>query len=62
MRKSDEILKCYIMAVNKLDDYFEYSSESSRDRTKVKSIFDKLNAELAILNEIQIEGEICKRS
>ena len=62
MRKSDEILRCYVRAVNNLDDYFEYSNESERDRVKVKSILDKLNSELAILNKIQIEGEICKRS
>ena len=37
----------YIKAVNRIDDYFEYSSESDKDQKKVYGILDDLREQLS---------------
>ncbi len=46
MTKSDELLECYVKAINRLDDYFEYRCESGKDRQYVYHTLDLLNKEL----------------
>jgi hypothetical protein len=46
MAKSDELLECYVKAVNRLDDYFEYRCESDKDRQYVYHTLNLLSKEL----------------
>lgn len=49
--KHKEILYCYRKAINKIDDYFEYSMESKKDQKKVRQILSDLTEELRELNK-----------
>ena len=49
--KQREILIAYQKAINKIDDYFEYSMESKKDQEKVHKILDDLMKKLKELNE-----------
>lgn len=46
LEKSSKRLVCYQKAINSLDDYFEYSCESKKDRTKVYMVLEKLLLDL----------------
>ena len=46
MRNAQLILKVYQKAVNKLDDYFEYSHDSNKDKARVMAILSSLRNEL----------------
>ena len=50
-----EYLKYYIEAINKIDDYFEYRSDSTKDRSFVYGVLDKLSDRLESL-ETNNEG------
>lgn len=50
----NSILKIYTEAINKIDDYFEYRSESVKDRDFVYRVLSDLTEELEkINNDIQ---------
>ena len=42
----DAMLKCYVKAINRLDDYFEYRCESDKDRKYVYHTLNLLSKEL----------------
>ena len=44
-----EYLKHYVEAINKIDDYFEYRSDSLKDRNFVYGVLDKLSDNLKTL-------------
>lgn len=46
-----EYVECYVEAINKIDDYFEYRSESVKDRSFVYGVLDKLSDKLKALEE-----------
>jgi hypothetical protein len=46
-----EYLKHYVEAINKIDDYFEYRSDSLKDRNFVYGVLDKLSDNLKTLEE-----------
>ena len=41
----------YIEAINRIDDYFEYSNESAKDKKFVMSVIDQLTDQLSPLAE-----------
>ena len=43
---NQEILNSYIKAINRIDDYFEYSNESQKDKAAVMEIINNLQEEL----------------
>ena len=45
-RVDDAMLKCYVKAINRLDDYFEYRCESDKDRKYVYHTLNLLSKEL----------------
>lgn len=46
MNKTDKALKAYQNAINKIDDYFEYSNESERDKAVVRAHLAELTQNL----------------
>jgi hypothetical protein len=46
---TQDLLNCYMTAINKVDDYFEYRAESDRDKRKVKFILEELLQDLETL-------------
>ena len=44
--KTQQMLKAYQEALNKIDDYFEYSNESEKDKKKVRKVLSELTEEL----------------
>ncbi len=42
-----EALRKYQTAINKIDDYFEYSNESEKDKTFVREVLSKLTKDLS---------------
>lgn len=56
-RQSRAMLDCYKIAVNKLDDYFEYAAQSADDASMVKSILTELTARL---KELDNYGKLTK--
>jgi len=45
----EDLLKLYIKAVNRIDDFFEYANESKSDREFIKTVLNKLTADIAKL-------------
>ena len=46
---TQDLLNCYMTAINKVDDYFEYRAESDRDKRKVEFILEELLQDLETL-------------
>ena len=46
MSKDELILAAYRKAINHLDDYFEYTNESKKDRARVHDILAQLTLDL----------------
>ena len=46
---TQDLLNCYMTAINRVDDYFEYRAESDRDKRKVKFILEELLQDLETL-------------
>lgn len=44
--KDKQALKEYIKTINKIDDWFEYSNESKKDREWINSTLDELTSKL----------------
>ena len=44
------MLELYQQAINKIDDYFEYSMESKKDQKKVQAILAELTKALKDIN------------
>jgi hypothetical protein len=51
MCKTKQMLKYYQEALNKIEDYFEYSNKSSEDKMRVMKIIDDLTTDLRKMNE-----------
>lgn len=47
VENKDKILSAYGSAINKIDDYFEYTCESKQDQEFVHKILDNLTEEFA---------------
>ena len=45
--KTQKWLDCYMSAINKIDDYFEYTNESQRDKKYVREVLSELTLALA---------------
>ena len=46
MNKTQRVLEVFVKAVNKIEDYFEYRSESIEDRRIVKIILTDLHRDI----------------
>ena len=46
----DKTIEAYQQAINRIDDYFEYSYHSSKDREKVYIIIKELTEKLVDIN------------
>ena len=44
--KNKKVLKAYIHTINRIDDFFEYSNESKKDREFIHEQLDKLTEQL----------------
>ena len=47
----DEIKMILLKAINKIDDYFEYSNESKKDKEYVRDVLGKMDKEIRKLIE-----------
>ncbi len=45
-QKDTQALEEYRNTINKIDDFFEYANESTKDRQKIHELLDKLAAKL----------------
>ncbi len=45
----EQLLTLYRKAINRIDDYFEYSMQSEKDQKRVHEILAKLSNEIALL-------------
>ena len=50
MSKEEEYLSAYRSFINEIDDYFEYSNESLKDRKKVHQLLGNLTDKLKEIN------------
>lgn len=51
LQKTKKILACYQQAVNEIDDYFEYTNESAKDKNRVMHTINRLTTALKAMQK-----------